>query len=208
MHEHVGLGQRVGERVMVGHDQLQPQFSGPAGLGHAGDPAVDRDDEVRSLPGQRRQGVGVEAVSLLEAVGDVPRGLGVDRFEAAHQDRRGAHAVGVVVAIDDDLPAGPGCHQDAVGGRGDAGERLGIAQVGERAGEKGLGGRSVADAAGREQAGHDAGNAGGTLQRRHRRAVVGTNMPAFRHGGSCRSRPGGDGATVAVYRLPARGRGR
>ena len=183
MHEHGRLRKRVCERVVIGDDQFEAEFAGPGGLGHARDPAIDRDDEARALRGERLEGCGVQAVALLQPIGHVPRGLCVERIEASHEDRGGAHAVGVVITVDDDLPAGPGGGEDPIGGVGHARQRLGIAEIGERAREERLHGGCIGDAAGGEQGGHDARHAGRPFERRNGRAVVGADVPAFGHEG-------------------------
>ena len=107
MHEHVGRGERVGEVVVVGDDQFEAQLSRPCCLGHARDAAVDRDHDLGTPGRERFERLGVEAIALLEPVRHIPAHLRVDCLQATHQDRGGAHAIGVVVAVDHDRPAGP-----------------------------------------------------------------------------------------------------
>jgi hypothetical protein len=133
MHEHVSCGERVGEVVVVGDDQFQAELPRPHGLGHAGDAAVDGDHDLGTPGRERLERFGVEPVALLEPVGHVPTRRRIDRLEAAHQDRRGAHAVGIVVAIDHDRPPGPRGRQQPFGCRRDARQQVGIAEVGHRA---------------------------------------------------------------------------
>ena len=160
MHEHVGLGQRLGKVVMVGDDQFEAEVPGDFRLGDASDAAVDCHHEARALRGERRQSLGVEAVALLLPAWHIPNGLRVDRLQAADQDRRRAHAIGVVVAVDHDLSSSPRRGEDAVGRLGYARQRLGVAKIGERAREKRLHGGGIGNAAGREQSGKDARHAG------------------------------------------------
>ena len=181
VHEHVGRGQGGGEVMVVGDDQLQPEVAGMLRLRDRRDPAVDRDHEAHALRRQRRERLGVEAVALFLPARHVPRGLGVERLQAADEDRGGAHAVGIVVAVDRDLPAGLGGSQDPLGGLGHAGEGFGVAEVGERAVEKRLDGGGIGDAPGHEQASDDTRHAGGSLESRHGGVVVRTDVPALRH---------------------------
>src|SRR3712207_7594009 len=52
------------------------------------------------------QGVGVEAVALLQAVRHVELDGGAEQLEGLHEDGRAGRAVHVVVAVDADAPAG------------------------------------------------------------------------------------------------------
>jgi len=182
--EHVGRGKLLGEVVVVGDDQLEAEPASPFRLRGRGDAAVDRDHEVRAVGGELLEGLGVEAVALVLAAGHVPGGLGVEGLEAADEDRRRAHAVGVVVAVDHDLPAGLHRGQDAVGRLGHAGKRLGITEVREGAREKRLHRTRIRDTAGGEQRRDEARHAGRPLQCRHGGSVVGTDVPALGHRGN------------------------
>ncbi len=154
--EHGSLGERVGERVVIRDDQFKAKFLGEAGLRHARDATVDRDDEAGAVGGERPQRIGVEAVALLESIGHIPRGRRVDRLEASGKDRRGTHPVGVVVAIDHDLSACSRGGKNPIGCLGDPRQQFRITQVGHRAAEKRPHRRSIGQSTGGEQPGHDA----------------------------------------------------
>ena len=96
-------GSSARELVMVGDDQLQAQLAGRLRLGQAGDAAIDRDDQRRPALGQRPQRLVVQPVAFFEPIGHVVRHIGPEQPQADNEDRRAGHAVGVVVAIDDDL---------------------------------------------------------------------------------------------------------
>ena len=189
MHEHVGVRERVAEGVVIGDDEFEAELTGPRRLGDARDAAIDRDDEARSLGGERLERRGVESVALLDPVGHVPdaaairrrRARGIECLEAVGEDRRGAHAVGVVVAIDDDAAARPDRREDAVGRLRNAGQRLGVAEVGERACKEGLHRRRVIDAPGCQERRDDARHAGRPLEPGHGRRVVRPEMPPLGH---------------------------
>lgn len=72
MDEHYGLGERVGKRVVISDDQFEAEVFGDTGLGHAGDAAVDRDDEAGTVGGQCAEGLAIETIALLEAIGHIP----------------------------------------------------------------------------------------------------------------------------------------
>ena len=78
-------------------------------LGDARDPAIDRDDNIAPLPRDRPQRIVIEAVPFVDAIGDVEVGPRTEQPQAEQQDRRRRHAVGVIVAVDGDPPAGANC---------------------------------------------------------------------------------------------------
>ena len=182
MNEHVGIRKRVGEVVVVGDDQFQAQFPRPCCLLHTGDAAVHRDHDLGTPGRERFERLGVEAIALLEPVRHIPARLCVNRLEATHQDRGGAHAVGVVVAVDHDRPAGPCGGQQSVGRGRDARQEVGIAEVGHRAAEKRSYRRGIGQSACRQQSRGDRGDAGRPLDRLHQYPVVRQDPPTFRHG--------------------------
>ena len=179
--EHGGLGERVGEGVVVGDHEFEPEIAGMPGLGDACDAAVDRHDEARALACERGEGLRVEAVAFFEPVGHVPGGIGIERVEALDQDRRRTHAVGVVVAVDDDLPARPCRREDPVGRLSHAGQEIRVAQVGHRARQEGFDVARAGEPAGREQPRHDRRHARRSLEPGDERLIVGLNVPALGH---------------------------
>src|SRR5438552_3959075 len=80
--------------------------AGGFGFGNAGDSAVDGDDDVAALIGDCSEGLVVEAVAFVDAVGDVRLRLCAEKLEAKQKDRARGYAVGVVVTVDGDSSAG------------------------------------------------------------------------------------------------------
>ena len=70
------------------------------------DRAVDGDQQPRAARGQPPDGRRREAVAVADAVGQVAVDVGAERAQRAHEDRRRADAVDVVVAVDGDPRAG------------------------------------------------------------------------------------------------------
>ena len=101
------VGQRpVGARlVVVGDDDVHPRGAGRRHLGHRGDRAVGGHEERRSAGGEPLDGRGAQAVSVLGPAGQVPVDVGAERAQRAHEDRRRADPVDVVVAVDRDARA-------------------------------------------------------------------------------------------------------
>ena len=93
------LGVRL---VMVGDDQIDAELArAPRRVG-AADAAVDRDDQrdaVGVQPIDRRR---LQAVAVLQPLGDEVDDVGAEQFERAAQDDRRRDAVDVVVAVDGD----------------------------------------------------------------------------------------------------------
>ena len=87
---------------MVGDDHVDAEPPGLLDLGHGGDAAVDREDELHALLGQPRDRRRRDAVALLEAARQVPADVGADLPQRQHGERRRADAVDVVVAVDAD----------------------------------------------------------------------------------------------------------
>ena len=92
--------------MVIGDDQRQAELASSFRFGDARDAAIDGDDHVAALRGDRPQCVVVEAVAFVDAIGDVVIRLRAEQLEAEQQNRRGGHAVGVVIAVDGDSPAG------------------------------------------------------------------------------------------------------
>ena len=87
---------------MVGDDQVDAELArAPRGVG-AADAAVHRDDQrdaVGVQPLDRRR---LQAVAVLQPLGDEVHDVGAEQLERAAQDHRGGDAVDVVVAVDGD----------------------------------------------------------------------------------------------------------
>jgi hypothetical protein len=155
VNQHVGCRQPFGQAVVIGDDELKADLAGHVGLGHTGDPAVDRDDQVSSIGLEPPESVGIEAIPFVESVWHIPAGLGMNRLQTVEQDGGGRHAVGVVVAVDHNLPASFRCGQNAVGRVGHTDEFLGFPQVRHRGIEKSPGCGRIGDPSGSEEPGDD-----------------------------------------------------
>ena len=107
MHDRaVGQG-TVGARCMViADDDVHPRRPGGRDLVDRGDAAVDGDDEGGPALGQALHGGGGQPVAILGPAGQKPADLGAEAAQSPDHDRGGAHAVDVVVAVNDDGTAG------------------------------------------------------------------------------------------------------
>ena len=79
-----------------------PRAAAAAHAVDAGDAVVDGDEEARLHLRGERDDLRRQAVAVLEAVGHDEVDVGAHRAQAAHADRAGGGAVGVVVGDDDD----------------------------------------------------------------------------------------------------------
>ena len=93
--------------MVVGDDQFQADAAGHQSLGNGGNATVDRDHQLHSLPGEGFQRLGVEPIALLKPVGNIPLRIGIECFQTTDENGGGTHAVGVVVAVNGDLPPSP-----------------------------------------------------------------------------------------------------
>ena len=147
--DRVGLRQRPADRVVVGDDQLDAQLARQLGLAHRRDAAIDRDDQLGLVLGrQLAQGLGIDPVAFLDAMGDVVLDVGgPGQPQARPQDAGAAHAVDVVVAVNDDLAIIPDRPDDPLGGLDRAGQQLGVVQASQPGLEKRPRSGRVVDAA-------------------------------------------------------------
>ena len=102
--------------VVIGDDQCETELAGCLCFGDAADAAVDGDDQVATPGGDCSQRFVVEPVAFVDAAGNVRVGFRAELFEAEQEDRAGGDAVGVVVAVDGDAPAGANGPVDQLGG--------------------------------------------------------------------------------------------
>ena len=172
-----GAGEFRTGLVMIGDDELDTQLLGGERFACAGDAAVDGNDERGAGILELRERFVADAVSVVEPAGQVIADIAAEQLEAAIDERGGGHAVGVVIAVDDDAAAGFDCAKNAIDRLRNARQLVGIAQAAEPRIEKTAGLIGVGDAAGQEQLGHDGGDAGTLFQSRHSHRVVRTNAP-------------------------------
>jgi hypothetical protein len=96
-HGHRGR-HRLGHGVVVDDDHLEPQGVGLADLGVRGDAAVERHQHLRTLGRQALDGGDVEPVAFAKPMRNVRAHLEAHVAQERREQRRGAHAVDVVVA--------------------------------------------------------------------------------------------------------------
>ena len=85
---------------MVGDDQVDAEFVGPARRLGAADAAVHRDDHLHALGVQPLHGRRLQAVAVAQPLGIEVGDVAAEQFERPPQDDRRGHAVDVVVAVD------------------------------------------------------------------------------------------------------------
>ena len=88
--------------VVVDHHHRHAQLGRGPDLGHAGDAAVERDEQARSLRCQPPDRLRVEAVALHQPVRHVRHHVAARRPQERRQQRGRGHAVDVVVAVERD----------------------------------------------------------------------------------------------------------
>src|SRR5438105_1664980 len=94
-------------RVVVGDHDLEPRRACCRYFVDGRDAAVDDDQQLSSTPREALDGRRREAVAVLESTWQKPANLSAQRAERSDKERRGTHAVDVVVAVDGD-PRAPG----------------------------------------------------------------------------------------------------
>ncbi len=138
--------------------------------------AVDGDEELGSGFDELADGVGVEAVAFVDAVGDVVIDVGSGGFEGVPEHGGAGDAVDVVVAIEGDFFVGADGVNDAIGGGVHVGEEIGGEEVFEFGVEEGGGGGfRGGEAAVDEDAGDEGGVGVGWRCRRLGIPGVGSN---------------------------------
>jgi len=179
-------GRRLGESrawlVVIRDDQAHAPLLRQRGLFAACDPAVDRDDQLRALVGEPGNGLAVQAVPFVEAVGQVVPHLGAQQLQALAQDGGAAHAVDVVVPVDHYATLLPDRLPDGLGGLRATGQAGRVTEVGQPAVEELPGLARVGDAATDQQLGDDGRDRGGTLQGRDLICIMRMDPPPLAHG--------------------------
>ena len=147
IHQRIGFGQRARavriyrrRQMMVGDDDCDPLLLELPYFVNRGDAVVDRDHEgdigmfrVKPLQRSRRH-----AIAFAHPFGDERVGHGAEAAKHGHENGGRAHAIGVVVAKDDDLAtvAHEG-HDDADGG-GNSRKGIGRLQLPQRREKEGI----------------------------------------------------------------------
>lgn len=93
------------QTVVVGDDHVQADVVGVLHLKHRANAAVDGDDQVSAFGFQLGQGLDVQAVPFIDAVGDVrPYQIPVypQAAQRLRQQHSAGHAVGIKITVDDD----------------------------------------------------------------------------------------------------------
>ena len=158
--------------MVVGDDDIHPQTPGVGGLLQGGDAAVHGDDEGDPLGVEGIHRLPVEAVALLQAVGDVRDHPGPPFPEELGEQTGGGDAVYIIVSIDGDMfllgdgPLQPGGRPVHVP------HQEGVVEGGVAIGEKGPGRPWLGEPPGAEhqsgqhrQAGPRQGGDGGPVRR-------------------------------------------
>ncbi|MNX45159.1 hypothetical protein D3C86_756630 [compost metagenome] len=122
-----------GHLVVIRHDQVDAVGLGRRGRRMGRDPVVASQDDTGALGGEPLDGGWGDAVTVLEAIGEVGLDVSLEATrEVAVEDRRGGHAVAVVIPVDDDLLAGGQGLLEAANGLLHAGREDGMLEVIER----------------------------------------------------------------------------
>ena len=102
-------------------------------------------------------GVGIEAVAFIDAMGDVVIDVSAGGFEQVPEHGGAGDAVDVVVAVEGDFFVGADALDDAIGGAVHVGEEIRRMKVFELGVEEGGSGGGSGEAAGDEDAGDECG---------------------------------------------------
>ena len=90
--------------MVIGHDQLQPQLPRQRRLGDGSNAAVDGDEQL-IFRRNFAHGFGVQAVALAVPRGDAIGGFRPMGAQRLRENCRRAHAVHIVIAVNDDFRA-------------------------------------------------------------------------------------------------------
>ncbi len=156
--DEVGIGESGGEFVVVGDDDVNVMAAGEGDGFEGGAAAVDGDEEICAVVDGGLDGVAVEAVAFIDAVGDVGMDIGGGGGEGVPEHGGAGDAIDVVVAVEGDFFLVADGGGDAVGGDVDVGEEGRGGEIFELGIEEGEGGGGVGDAAVEEEAGDEGGD--------------------------------------------------
>ena len=99
------LRQKLSWLMMIGHDDVEPEFTRQSHFVRVVDAAVDREEEGVSLSGDLAHPDLRKAVTLDKAAGQVVLGPHSEITEAAEEQSGGGNAVDVVVTVHHDAAA-------------------------------------------------------------------------------------------------------
>ena len=103
IHHRHGAGQLLLALVVIRHHHIHAKLGGIRHLLHAGDAAVHGDDQRDPLLMQGAHGLRRQAVSVLDAAGNIVAHLPAAAAQIVHQNGGGGDAVHVVVAENGDM---------------------------------------------------------------------------------------------------------
>ncbi|HEU4658013.1 MAG TPA: hypothetical protein VFR97_10825 [Capillimicrobium sp.] len=129
-------------RVVVGDQDVDARGARLGDLLDGRDRAVGGDEQLRARGGQARDRVRTQPVAVLEPAREIPVHLGAEGAQRAHEDRRRADPVDVVVAVDGDPRAGgdvPAHERERVVETGEPGRRMRLVGGQPRARRVGVG---------------------------------------------------------------------
>jgi len=158
-----GVGKLIagGAEMVVGNDEVEAEAAGSERLSEGAHAGVNGDDEANAFSIRGFKDGGLEAVALVEAVGDVEADLAAEHLNGGFEQDNGGGSVYVVVAVQEDgLLGGDGLLKAGDGG-GHAEHQEGVVEMSDLRVEEGEGLSGTGDAAGDEELGEDQGQAGG-----------------------------------------------
>ena len=114
--------------MVIGHHDGETELTGARHRFGRRDAAVDREQQPRAGGGELLDARDRDAVAVLEAARQERLDLGAEQPQHLDRERRGAHAVDVVVAVHDDRPPGRDRALDQRAGLRDVAQRERIVQ--------------------------------------------------------------------------------
>ena len=118
--------------VMIRDNQVEPREPGPSSRLERGDPAIHRDHDPHALPREGFEGIPIQAVALIDAMGHIGRDASLtDRLRGYQrhgvvEDRAGTDPIDIVIAIDRDPLPRPQRRDDPFRSPLNAGQQSGV----------------------------------------------------------------------------------
>ncbi len=183
MDDDVGLGPLRSRRVVVGHEELEPELASESRLVQGRDAAIDgHDQRCLTLQRQRAERLGIDAVTLIDAVRDVILDVvGPCQLQAGPENAGSANAIDVVITVDDDLSTLANGPDNAIGRLGGAGKCFGVVKTVTPRLQKGPSTGGVGDAPVQQELGNERGQSRGTAQAVDPVPVVRAKVPVMGH---------------------------